>query len=141
MREIVALSLCLIFVAGCANKPATNHVQQDTIPQRPTTMVEWETGTTYDFGVYTERVAKDYRFVFRNTGDVPLVIDSVKSMCGCTRATYDKRPVMPGDTGSIHMTYFGNGFSPGYFHQHCWVYANLKEPVNLELKGVFDHAE
>ena len=140
MRKVIVFSLCLAFVAGCARQSATNHVQQDTL-SRATTVVEWESGTTCDFGVYTERVTKDHRFVFRNTGDTPFVIDSVVTLCGCTHADYEKRPVMPGDTGSIYMSYSGNGFSPGYFHQHAMVYANSKEPVQLELKGIFDHVE
>lgn len=126
---------------GCGQRPATNVSHEETAAPRPTTTLEWESGIVHDFGLYKERVTKDHRFVFRNTGDIPFVVDSVITFCGCTHADYSKQPVAPGDTGSIHMSFSGNGFSPGYFHQHARVYGNIKEPVTLELKGIFDHVK
>lgn len=40
-------------------------------------------------------------FAFTNTGTQPVVIDSVKSSCGCTTTALDKKIYQPGETGHI----------------------------------------
>lgn len=148
MKKLLPLIFMMALLAACTSKQAARQELQSAIhdsavteSNRPLTMVEWQTGVSHDFGVYKEKVEKSYSFVFRNVGEVPFVIDSLVTICSCTHADYVKRPVLPGEQDSIRLSYSGNGFVPGYFHQSCWVYGNMKEPVKLEVHGVFDHAE
>ena len=135
--------LIFILLVGCTGKSgSSSDSTQPSQPKRATTTIEWLTGTTHDFGVYKERETKTFSFVFRNTGTIPFAIDSVKTSCGCTSAQYAKKPVLPGKTDTIHVSYHGNGFVPGYFRQLCAVFGNVDEvPIALEIKGIFDHVE
>ncbi|HEY5706893.1 MAG TPA: DUF1573 domain-containing protein [Terrimicrobiaceae bacterium] len=47
-------------------------------------------------------------FTFRNEGDRPATILAVRSTCGCTTATLEKRVYQSGETGEIRVSY-----SPG----------------------------
>ena len=46
-------------------------------------------------------------FTFTNVGNAPLVINEVIASCGCTIPKYDRRPIAPGQKGSIEITYNG----------------------------------
>ena len=143
MKYSLLLFICGLFIS-CMSNPsnAVPEAEAQERPQRATTMIEWLTGTTHDFGVYSERETKTCEFVFRNIGKIPFAINSVLTSCGCTSADYMKRPVLPGKTDTIRVSYHGNGFLPGYFHQRCCIFANIDEsPVCLEIKGIFDHVE
>ena len=49
-------------------------------------------------------------FKFENSGDGPLVIQSVTTSCGCTAPKYDTRPIAPGGTGSIEVVFNSSGY-------------------------------
>lgn len=42
---------------------------------------------------------------FKNEGDQPLIITSVKGSCGCTVAKYPKVPITPGKESTIKIKY------------------------------------
>lgn len=44
-------------------------------------------------------------FKYKNTGDKPLKISSVKTSCGCTTAALQKNDVAPGESGEITATF------------------------------------
>lgn len=50
-------------------------------------------------GVSQEKVA--FAFPFRNAGEAPVTITSIKSSCGCTTARLEKRTYEPGESGEI----------------------------------------
>ena len=69
----------------------------------------------HDFGTFEEEtgpVTHDFRFV--NSGNEPLVLQNVRSTCGCTVPKYTREPIAPGDSGSIKVTYNPKG-RPGKF--------------------------
>lgn len=73
-------------------------------------------------------------FEFTNTGEIPLVIEDVKSSCGCTIPKKPKDPIMPGKTGEIEVKYDTN--RPGPIRKTVTVYSNAEEPVKaLKIKG------
>lgn len=79
------------------------------------------------------------RFVFtwRNTGDKPLVITRVKTTCGCAVPTCGKRPVKPGETDSVTVTYHPKGH-PGRFVRKIFIFTQLAgnaPSATLELAG------
>ena len=54
-------------------------------------------------------------FTFTNVGNAPLVINEVIASCVCTIPKYDRRPIAPGQKGSIEITYNGQGKFTGHF--------------------------
>lgn len=73
-------------------------------------------------------------FEFTNTGTAPLVIEDVKSSCGCTVPKKPEEPIMPGDTGKIEVKYDTNRVGP--IRKTVTVYSNADEPVKaLKIKG------
>lgn len=61
--------------------------------------------TIHDFGLIGGKEKVSHRFVFTNKGSEPVMIDTVKSHCGCTTSSYTREPIMPGKTGSVTVTY------------------------------------
>ncbi|MCB9081602.1 MAG: DUF1573 domain-containing protein [Lewinellaceae bacterium] len=59
------------------------------------------TETLYDFGTVDEGEIIKHVFAFTNTGNVPLVISSATSTCGCTVADWPKEPILPGESSEI----------------------------------------
>ncbi len=73
-------------------------------------------------------------FEFTNTGTAPLVIEDVKSSCGCTVPKKPEEPIMPGDTGKIEVKYDTNRVGP--IRKTVTVYSNAEEAVKaLKIKG------
>ena len=80
---------------------------------------------------------KSFVFTWRNTGDKPLVITRVKTTCGCAVPTCGKRPVKPGETDSVTVTYHPKGH-PGSFVRKIFIFTQLAEnapSATLELAG------
>lgn len=79
---------------------------------------------THDFGAFREDMG-NVTCVFKavNTGDEPVVITDARANCGCTRPTYSKEPVAPGDTLSVSVAYNPTG-RPGRFHKQVKVSTN-----------------
>lgn len=66
--------------------------------------IKFET-TVHDFGEVFHNAPAVCDFVFTNTGTEPLLVQKPKSSCGCTRASWPKEPIMPGEKGMVTVTY------------------------------------
>lgn len=88
-----------------------------------------------DFGTFDKSEIKEATIEVKNTGDSPLVIVDVSTTCGCTAATYDKRPAKPGEIlrVGIKMTPKDTGF----FDEVVTIKYNSinNQPVKVEIKG------
>lgn len=93
--------------------------------------------TTFDFGTfYSDQGKQSHTFTFKNTGNMPLIINQAVTSCGCTVSTYTKEPVAPGKTGKVDVTYNGLGKFPGKFRKTITLRTNAKEPmVRLLIQG------
>lgn len=95
--------------------------------------------TVHDFGANPQGVPVTYDFVFRNTGDEPLVLQSVKASCGCTTPNWPREPIMPGQESNITVKY--NMARAGNFTKTITVTVKPKEAeqtpeiVKLTIKG------
>lgn len=88
-----------------------------------------------NFGTFEKSEVKGTIFEVKNTGDSPLVIVDINTTCGCTAATYDKRPAKPGETlqVGIKMTPKDTGF----FDEVVTIKYNSinNQPVKVRIKG------
>jgi hypothetical protein len=70
---------------------------------------------SHDFGEIAEDGGKvEHIFKFRNISTKPVVIVSAHSSCGCTKAEYSRRPVMPDSTATIKVVFNPMNY-PGTF--------------------------
>lgn len=78
----------------------------------------------YDFGNIPERGESVTRkFEFTNTGTAPLVITRSVTSCNCTKILFGKKPIMPGQKGTVTVTYNPNKQS-GTFFKAIQIYSN-----------------
>ena len=92
--------------------------------------------TLHDFGNIREDGGPvTYEFEFTNTGKEPLIINSARAECGCTRPEYPKGEIAPGKTGVIKVTYNPVG-RPGGFTKVVTVRCTgTPGKVNLKIRG------
>lgn len=92
--------------------------------------------TIHQFGEIPFKGNGTYEFVFKNTGNEPLILSQPKSSCGCTVPEWPKKPILPGETNVIKVTY-KNTDRPGSFNKYVTVFSNAKvnNVVKLYIKG------
>ena len=134
MKYFLALVSAAIFI-GCdyADKtPGGNGGNGHVIPKEAFdsskfTTIEWIDSTSKDYGKINEGQKLDVSFRFKNTGDKPLIIRSVKP--GCTAAEPPKEPIAPGAEGTIRASFNSEGRT-GKNSKDIYVDANTKGTQN-----------
>lgn len=93
--------------------------------------------TTIDRGLFSQdEPTQVFRFKFTNAGSAKLVINSVRTSCGCTVAEYPKDAIAPGGSGVITLTYNATGTMPGRWYRMATVFYNGKPAsVRLTIRG------
>ncbi|MCM4155911.1 DUF1573 domain-containing protein [Gramella sp. AN32] len=120
MKKVVAISIFLI--VGLASVQA-----------QKTAKMEFKS-ETIDYGDIKKGSDGLRVFEVKNVGDAPLIIEDVKSSCGCTVPTKPEEPILPGETGKIEVKYDTNRVGP--IRKTVTVYSNSSEPVKaLKIKG------
>lgn len=114
----------LLLLVACNQK--VPKVQDEQKNEEPLAEIEFPEGTDYNFGTYYERVMKNHDFLVRNPGKVPLVINQVETACGCTQAIGPEKPILEGQTDTIHVSFDGNGFVEGFWAKHIRIHANIE---------------
>jgi len=87
-----------------------------------------------DYGTIDKNADGTRVFEFTNTGDAPLIINRVKSSCGCTIPSKPTKPIMPGQSEKITVKY--NTHRAGPFRKTITVYSNAENNVViLKIRG------
>lgn len=90
--------------------------------------------TTHNFGKIPQGIPVKHQFVVKNTGDEPLLINNVQKVCGCTVTEWTKKPIMPGETGTVTAQY--NAARMGRFKKPITVLSNAtNSPMKLYFEG------
>jgi len=63
------------------------------------------TPNVHDFGVIEKETPVSTIFTVKNTGDQPLTINDAKASCGCTVPRKPEKPILPGETGELEVTF------------------------------------
>jgi len=84
--------------------------------------------TEHDFGKLIEGVKVSFKFKFKNVGGSDLIINQVKTSCGCTASNYSKDPIPPGGSGVIELT-FDSSHQPGKNFKYATIVANTQPNI------------
>jgi hypothetical protein len=119
MKQLIALGVLLFSVLFLFAQPK---IQFKT--------VEHDYGSIKEDGGLATAV-----FEFKNTGNQPLILNSVKATCGCTTPEWTQEPIAPGKSGTVKVAYNPKN-RPGPFTKNANVYSNTEPSVTvLTIKG------
>ena len=94
----------------------------------------WTTPTTHDFGEILRGKSVTYIFEFKNTSNAPLIIDNVRTDCGCTASDWEETPVEAGAQGRITIHF--DASKTGYFKKKITVWIKgMKKAEKLSIEG------
>ena len=97
---------------------------------------EFVGGVNRDYGTVTEGSSTTNIFKFKNTGKSPLMIKNAKGSCGCTVPKFSDKPVLPGKTGELEVTYNATA-GPGAFEKTVFIESNVPGgQYELHIKGM-----
>ena len=115
-----------IVITGCANTPEEKAMVQG--------QEIWFEEYLHDYGQIEEDSDGTWSFVFKNQGEEAIVINRVRSTCGCTVPDWPREPIEPGASGEITVIY--NTSTTGTFLKSVVVYSTAaNSPVKLQIKG------
>lgn len=90
-----------------------------------------------DLGRFRADEPQDSSFTIYNDGDETLSILTIFSGCGCTRTSYTKGMIQPGDSCIVSVHFNGKGRHAGGFRKAVVIRSNATNtPVRLCIDGV-----
>lgn len=91
---------------------------------------------SHNFGIFKEEDGLTYcTFKAVNIGNEPAVVIDAKANCGCTKPTYPREPIAPGDTLVVNVAY-NPASRPGKFNKHVKITSNAKNKTDvLSVRG------
>ena len=88
-----------------------------------------------DLGNIVYETPSTATFELKNEGHDLLVLQDVKTSCGCTKAEYPRVPIPPGESFTISATYDARQL--GHFMKDIALYSNASDkPYYLSIRGV-----
>ena len=94
----------------------------------------WFSELVHDYGEIPVGSDGNYSFAFKNLSDSAIIVNRVRSTCGCTIPSWPKVPVESGDSARIIVSY--NTAQAGAFSKSVYVYSSAaNSPVKLQIKG------
>ena len=88
MKKILTVLLVSVFTISmsCSQSPDTAALKNANLAK-----IEFEE-MVHDFGTIKNGGDGTFEFIFKNTGKEPLIINNVKSSCGCTKPEWSAEP-------------------------------------------------
>ena len=134
MRRYIVFLLCIlltVFLSSCKE----SKTRPDGTPKQAEIQLD---STTAWLGTFPKSAStRTAVFTFTNVGDDKLEFLGVDYSCGCVKATYPEKPVKPGKSGEIVVTFKGVNKRPGKVYQKVYFACTGKtENFTLRVKGV-----
>lgn len=82
-----------------------------------------------DFGGIPKDTVAEGILRIQNTGQAPLVINTVHTDCGCTVASYSKAAIAPDSISEIKVRFNSKGRLPGKFRKIIRIRSNASNPT------------
>ncbi len=141
MRTLLIACLILSMLVSCTGRSSGEMKEPAGLAQSGrqdgTAIIEFRE-SRYDFGNVSHGEKLAYTFIYKNTGDAPLVIHSARADCGCTIPEYDSEPLAPGKEGRLKVVFNTQGFM-GYQAKTLQLLTNSKDPlVTLAIRAVIE---
>ena len=132
MSKSLAFNILLmaILAAGCTGRKGGENKSSDTQPGDTGKAVITFATLEHDFGRIKEGEKVGCIFTFTNTGTANLIVNNATTSCGCTVPKYDRKPILPGASGSIEVVFDASGRN-GMQTKSITVQSNAVPPVNL----------
>jgi hypothetical protein len=130
MKKLLTILMISVFAisTSCSQSPDSLLRKNKNAPK-----IEFEK-QTHDFGTIIQGGNGTYEFVFTNTGKEPLILNNVKSSCGCTKPEWSAEPVKEGEKAVIKVGY--NTRLVGPFTKTITVFSNASNStITLTIKG------
>jgi len=127
---MLVVSGLMVFLAGLMAGCSDNTEEQ--AKQRGKEI--WFDEDLHDYGEIMKDSDGTWSFTFKNLGKKPIVINRVRSTCGCTVPDWPREPIEPGASGKITVIY--NTTTTGTFLKSLYVHSTAaNSPVKLQIKG------
>jgi hypothetical protein len=124
------VTILLTILQICSAIRQAHTTQQSEMP-----VVQWLDKTNYDFGDMEQSVAQSVEFTWKNISKEPIVLQTVRTTCGCTAAQWTETPVAPGQTGTVRIEY--DAYNKGAFRKKIRVFFDKQRlPDILWVSGV-----
>jgi hypothetical protein len=109
MRKLFfSLIIAGMLMSSCNQSNSTATADNTTASAANAPFMKFEKDI-HDFGKIKGGDKVDYDYKFTNTGKSPLIITDAIASCGCTKPSYPKTPIKPGESGVIHVTFNSAG--------------------------------
>lgn len=90
-----------------------------------------------DLGHFGKDQIRDSMFTVYNDGDSTLVISTIFSGCGCTKASCDKKVIEPGDSAIVDVRFDSKTRPFGGFRKTVIIRSNaVNTPIRILVDGV-----
>lgn len=100
-------------------------------------IVEWLTEKDHDFQHLRQEHPKTFVFRFKNLDKEPILLQTVRTSCGCTAATWTETPIPSGQAGQVEVEY--DAYQRGEFRKKIRVFFDRqRKPEVLFIHGVVD---
>ena len=97
-------------------------------------VVKWTTEVEHDFGSIRRGKTERFVFQFQNLLDEPIVLETVRTTCGCTAADWPEAPIEAGATGDVVIEFDAN--RDGVFRKKITVFFDKqKKAETLWISG------
>jgi uncharacterized protein (UPF0128 family) len=119
-------------------EPGTSRLYLSILKQaQKAPVVEWLTERDHDFQHLRQEHPKTFVFKFKNIDTVPILLQTVRTSCGCTAATWTEESIPSGGTGQIEVEY--DAYQRGEFRKKIRVFFDRqRKPEILYIHGEVD---
>lgn len=138
MKRLLFLALIMIvstMVSAQTTKTASSSKTSTTTAQKAITGPEISFAKkTIDYGTLHVGDVRVVEMKYTNTGKKPLLLENVTTNCDCTEVEWSRKPLMPGKSDSIKVTYTAK--NPGLISKWVTVMSNAEtDRVILKTTG------
>lgn len=106
------------------------------LPARPK-VVAWLTEQRHDFGELPAGKPVTHIFRFKNTSPDTILLQTVRTTCGCTAVRYPETRIAPGGTGDLTVEY--DAAQSGRFQKKIRVFFDRqRKPEILWIRGAVE---
>ena len=133
MINKILLIVIVALIISCTPQKGNDKKNKIEISEQPTGITEISFNEKiHDFGKLISGEIVVATFVLTNSGNYNLIIEDVKSDCGCVKVSFPKEPIKPQATGLIEVEFDSSGMFGKQF-KSIELVSNCKEQKSLAV--------